>query len=46
MQQAGRIADKTAFMYLGKMIEQDNTDKLFTMPAHDLTRQYITGRFG
>ncbi len=46
MQQAGRIADKTAFMYLGKLIEQTDTNQLFTMPGNDLTRQYITGRFG
>jgi phosphate transport system ATP-binding protein len=46
MQQAGRIADFTAFMYLGEIIEFDKTEKLFTNPSHTLTEQYITGRFG
>ncbi len=46
MQQAGRIADFTAFMYLGEIIEFDKTDKMFTNPSHTLTEQYITGRFG
>lgn len=46
MQQAGRIADFTAFMYLGEIIEFDKTEKIFTNPSHSLTEQYITGRFG
>lgn len=46
MQQAGRIADFTAFMYLGEIIEFDKTEKMFTNPSHTLTEQYITGRFG
>ncbi len=46
MQQAGRIADFTAFMYLGEIIEFDKTEKIFTNPSHMLTEQYITGRFG
>jgi phosphate transport system ATP-binding protein len=46
MQQAGRIADITAFMYLGEIIEFDKTEKIFTNPSHTLTEQYITGRFG
>jgi len=46
MQQAGRIADFTAFMYLGEIIEFDKTEKIFTNPSHTLTEQYINGRFG
>ncbi|HNJ74571.1 MAG TPA: ATP-binding cassette domain-containing protein, partial [Pseudomonadales bacterium] len=46
MQQAARISDYTAFMYLGKLIEFDNTDTLFTKPAKKQTEDYITGRYG
>ncbi|MGD8569609.1 MAG: phosphate ABC transporter ATP-binding protein PstB [Gammaproteobacteria bacterium] len=46
MQQAGRIADSTAYFHLGKLIEYDDTDKVFTNPAEKLTESYITGRFG
>ena len=46
MQQAGRISDKTAFFYLGQLIEYDNTKKIFTNPAQERTQNYITGRFG
>jgi phosphate transport system ATP-binding protein len=46
MQQAARISDYTAFMYLGEMIEFGNTDTLFVHPTHKLTEDYITGRFG
>jgi phosphate transport system ATP-binding protein len=46
MQQAGRVSDYTAFFYLGKLIEFDKTDKLFTNPSHQQTEEYITGRFG
>ena len=46
MQQAARISDKTVFMYLGEMIEMDDTDKMFTSPAQQRTQDYITGRFG
>ena len=46
MQQAGRISDKTAFFYLGELIEYDNTKKIFTNPAQERTQNYITGRFG
>lgn len=46
MQQAGRVSDKTAFFYVGKLIEYDETKKLFTNPKQDLTERYITGRFG
>jgi phosphate transport system ATP-binding protein len=46
MQQASRTSDYTAFMYLGEMIEFDDTEKIFTAPANKKTEQYITGRFG
>jgi phosphate transport system ATP-binding protein len=46
MQQAARVADKTAFFYLGKLIEYGNTKRLFENPREDLTEQYITGRMG
>jgi phosphate transport system ATP-binding protein len=46
MQQAGRCSDFTAFFYLGKLIEFDKTEKLFTNPKHKQTEEYITGRFG
>lgn len=46
MQQAARVSDYTAFLYMGKLIEFDNTDKLFTNPAQKQTEDYITGRYG
>lgn len=46
MQQAARIADYTAFMHLGELIEFNETSKIFTNPAQPLTEQYITGHFG
>jgi phosphate transport system ATP-binding protein len=46
MQQAGRCSDKTAFFYLGKLIEFDKTEKIFTNPGQKQTEEYITGRFG
>jgi phosphate transport system ATP-binding protein len=46
MQQASRVADFTAFMYLGKLIEFDETTKLFENPSQQLTERYITGKFG
>jgi len=46
MQQAARISDYTAFMYLGEMIEYDKTEKIFENPQKKLTENYITGRFG
>ncbi|MEZ0344204.1 MAG: phosphate ABC transporter ATP-binding protein PstB [Caldimicrobium sp.] len=46
MQQAARISDYTAFMYLGELIEFDRTEKLFTNPSKKLTEDYISGRFG
>lgn len=46
MQQAARVSDFTAFMYLGNMVEYDSTDKIFTNPAEKQTEDYITGRYG
>jgi phosphate transport system ATP-binding protein len=46
MQQAGRVSDKTAFFYMGKLIEYNETRKLFTSPDEEMTENYITGRFG
>jgi len=46
MQQAGRISQKTAFFYLGELIEYEKTDELFTNPKDERTQNYITGRFG
>ena len=46
MQQAARVSDYTAFMYLGQLLEFDNTDTLFTNPANKQTEDYITGRYG
>ena len=46
MQQAARVSDKTAFFHLGKLIEYDATNKIFTNPKQKQTEDYITGRFG
>jgi phosphate transport system ATP-binding protein len=46
MQQAARVADFTAFMNLGRLIEYDETEKIFTSPDDERTEAYITGRFG
>jgi len=46
MQQAARVSDYTAFFWLGKLVEYDRTDKIFTAPGEKLTEDYITGRFG
>ncbi len=46
MQQAARVSDFTAFMYLGELIEFDTTSKMFTSPSDRRTQDYITGRFG
>lgn len=46
MQQAARIADKTAFFLLGELVEFDNTEKIFSTPSDKRTEDYITGRFG
>ncbi|HET7851664.1 MAG TPA: phosphate ABC transporter ATP-binding protein PstB [Methyloceanibacter sp.] len=46
MQQAARTSDYTAFMYLGELVEFDNTTQIFTNPRMEKTQDYITGRFG
>jgi phosphate transport system ATP-binding protein len=46
MQQAARTSDYTAFMYLGELVEFDNTTQIFTNPSMERTQDYITGRFG
>ncbi|MCE7890850.1 MAG: phosphate ABC transporter ATP-binding protein [Myxococcales bacterium] len=46
MQQAARVADFTAFFYLGELVEYDRTDVIFTRPSEKQTEDYITGRFG
>ena len=46
MQQAARISDRTAFFWLGKLVEEGLTDRIFTNPQEKLTEDYVTGRFG
>jgi phosphate transport system ATP-binding protein len=46
MQQAARISDFTGFFYMGKLIEYNKTEKIFTTPDVKQTEDYITGRFG
>jgi phosphate transport system ATP-binding protein len=46
MQQAARVSDSTAYMYLGELIEHDDTDIIFTRPSRKETEDYITGKFG
>jgi phosphate transport system ATP-binding protein len=46
MQQAARVSDRTAFMYMGELIEVDDTNVIFTKPGNKRTQDYITGRFG
>jgi phosphate transport system ATP-binding protein len=46
MQQAARVSNKTAFFYLGELIEFDDTKKIFTNPENERTQNYVTGRFG
>jgi len=46
MQQAARVSDRTAFFWLGRLIEEGPTDRIFTNPAEKLTEDYVTGRFG
>ncbi|MFM8608775.1 MAG: phosphate ABC transporter ATP-binding protein PstB [Hyphomicrobiales bacterium] len=46
MQQAARVSEHTAFMYLGELVEFDETSKIFTAPSDSRTQDYITGRFG
>src|SRR5262249_3592554 len=46
LQQAARISDYTAFLYLGELVEFGKTEKIFTNPDNDRTKSYVTGRFG
>ena len=46
MQQAARVSDRTAFFYMGRLIEVDRTKTMFTQPKNKQTEDYITGRFG
>jgi phosphate transport system ATP-binding protein len=46
MQQAARVSDYTAFMYLGELIEYDRTEKIFTVPKERMTEEYLSGKFG
>jgi phosphate transport system ATP-binding protein len=46
MQQAARVSDHTAFFWLGRLVEYDRTDRIFTNPSEKLTEDYVTGRFG
>ncbi len=46
MQQAARVSDRTAYFHLGRLVEVNDTDRVFTNPEHKLTEDYITGRFG
>ena len=46
MQQAARVSDRTAFFWLGRLVEYGYTDRIFTNPAEKLTEDYVTGRFG
>jgi phosphate transport system ATP-binding protein len=46
MQQAARVSDQTAFFYMGRLIEQGDTENMFTHPQNKQTEDYINGRFG
>ena len=46
MQQAGRVSDRTAFMHLGRLVEEGPTDQIFTNPKHEMTERYVSGHFG
>jgi phosphate transport system ATP-binding protein len=46
MQQAARISDRTAVFWLGRLVECDRTDRIFTAPSQRITEDYVTGRFG
>ncbi len=46
MHQAARVSDKTAFLYMGELVEYDDTKKIFTKPDKEMTQNYVTGRFG
>jgi phosphate transport system ATP-binding protein len=46
MQQAARVSQRTAYFHLGNLVEVGETEQIFTNPTHQLTEDYITGRFG
>ena len=46
MQQAGRVSDRTAFLHLGRLVEEGPTERIFTNPQHEMTERYVSGRFG
>ena len=46
MQQAARVSQTTAYFHMGQLVEVGETDQIFTNPSHELTENYITGRFG
>jgi phosphate transport system ATP-binding protein len=46
MEQAVRVSDRTAFFYLGKLIEFNDTMRIFTTPANEMTERYLSGRMG
>jgi phosphate transport system ATP-binding protein len=46
MQQAARVSQRTAYFHLGDLIEVGDTKEIFTSPKHQLTEDYVTGRFG
>ena len=46
MQQAARVSHRTAYFHLGKLVEVGDTAGIFSNPSHEMTRNYITGRFG
>jgi phosphate transport system ATP-binding protein len=46
MQQAARVADRTAFFWLGELVEFAPTEKIFTTPDNQRTEEYVTGKFG
>jgi phosphate transport system ATP-binding protein len=46
MEQAARVADFTAFMYLGELVERGSTSHIFQSPTNPLTKRYLTGSFG
>ena len=46
LQQAARISDRTAFFFMGRLVEVDSTQRMFTHPREERTEAYITGRFG
>ena len=46
MQQAARVSQRTAYFHLGKLVEVGDTSRIFTNPRHQMTENYITGKFG